>query len=148
MKKWISLSTSMIILMLLISSPCFSQEEETSPKTNDENTITGSEITIENAVICRDIVDREPVGAGDVFSGDLQKVMCFSRVIGAKQDTEILHNWYFGGKMVASVALHVGSINWRTYSSKAILPEYAGEWKVEILSQDGELLKKIYFILE
>lgn len=132
--------------------------EETTPQTAEETTApepttevateTQSEITITDAAICRDVVDREPVGAGDVFSSGLQKVMCFTRVVGAKQETEILHNWYLAEKMMASVALRVGSDNWRTYSSKALVPEYAGEWKVEILSQDGELLKKIYFILE
>jgi len=42
----------------------------------------------------------------------------------------------------------VGSIDWRTFSSKRILPQYTGEWRVEIISQDGALLKKISFVLE
>jgi hypothetical protein len=39
----------------------------------------------------------------------------------------------------------VKSVSWRTHSSKTILPEYTGEWKVEVMSKDGELLKQIYF---
>jgi len=125
-------------LFVSIAVPCSSQEDK-SVKTD---------IGIEDAVICRDVIDREPVGAGDVFSTDLTKIMCFTRVTGSKEKTEILHNWYFGDKMVASIPLHVGSTNWRTYSSKKIIPTDSGEWKVEILSQDEALLKKIYFIIE
>ena len=113
----------------------------------DEN-MTESEIKIEDAVICRDVVSLEPIGPGDIFPSDLKKLMCFNRVTGAKEDTEIIHNWYFGEKLLTGISLHVGSDNWRTYSSKTILPEYKGEWKVEIVLPDGRLLKKIYFIVE
>ena len=125
-------------LIISIAVPCSSQENEA----------VKTDITIEDAVICRDVVDREPVEAGDVFSTDLTKLMCFTRVTGSKENTEILHNWYFGDKLVASIPLHVGSTNWRTYSSKKIVPTNSGEWKVEILSQDETLLKRIYFIIE
>ncbi len=233
MKKLMSCTVSMLFLVLMITSPCFSQdsdtqmtpEEETSIQTDqtdepaakpveetiqkdteettsdsaeetvsdsDEETASTSDeetaavsdeettaenaeaatapepespreaveeavnppaegsadIVIDEAVICTDVVDREPVGTGDIFSSQIKKVMCFTRVVGAKNETEILHNWYFQEDLVASVNLRVGSENWRTFSSKSIVPEYAGEWKVEILSQNGKVLKKIYFILE
>jgi hypothetical protein len=130
--------SALACLLFLPASPGFGQDQ------------AGSEggVSIAEAVICRDVVDREPVGQGDVFSSDLKKVMCFTRVVGAEEDTEIVHNWYLGDKQMASVPLHVGSSNWRTYSSKTIIPAHAGEWKVEIMSQDGDLLKKIYFIIE
>jgi hypothetical protein len=114
----------------------------------EDESMTASEVRVEGAVICRDVVSLDPVGSGDVFTSDLKKLMCFTRVVGAKEDTEIIHNWYFGEKLLASISLHVGSDNWRTYSSKTVLPEYAGEWKVEIVLPDGRLLKKIYFIVE
>jgi len=125
-------------LLTAIAVPCSGQENEA----------VKTDIVIEDAVICRDVVDREPVGAGDVFSTDLTKLMCFTRVTGSKGNTEILHNWYFGDKLVAGIPLHVGSTNWRTYSSKKITPMDSGEWKVEILSQDETMLKRIYFIIE
>ncbi len=127
-----------LVTMILIAAPAYAQEDPAA----------AADFMIETAIICRDVVDLEPQGAGDVFSTDLEKVVCFTRVVGAAEDTQILHNWYFDEKLVASVRLHVGSANWRTYSSKTILPEYAGEWKGEILASDGKLLKKIYFILE
>jgi hypothetical protein len=114
----------------------------------EDESMTASGIRVEDAVICRDVVSLDPVGSGDVFTSDLKKLMCFTRVVGAKEDIEILHNWYFEENLLASIPLHVGSDNWRTYSSKTILPEHKGEWKVEIVMSDGQLLKKIYFIVE
>lgn len=127
-----------LVTMILIAAPAYAQEDPAA----------AADVMIETAIICKGVVDLEPQGAGDVFSTDLEKVVCFTRAVGAAEDTEIIHNWYFGENLAASVRLHVGSANWRTYSSKTILPEYAGEWKVEILASDGKLLKKIYFILE
>ena len=107
-----------------------------------------TELRIETAVICRDVVDREPVGAGDVFPFDVTKLFCFTRVVGAEQDTEVTHNWYFAGKMVSSVALAVRSASWRTYSSKKIALEQTGEWMVEILSGSGTPLMKLVFSVQ
>jgi len=105
-------------------------------------------LIIEDAVICQDVVDRTPVESGFVFPNDIGKVYCFNRVIGAKSDTEITHNWYFNDVQVASVPLSVRSNNWRTYSSKKIMPEYKGNWKVEIVAQDGQVLKQLTFTVE
>jgi hypothetical protein len=107
-----------------------------------------TDLRIESAVICRDVVDREPIGAGDVFPFDVTKLFCFTRIVGAEQDTEVTHNWYFDGKMVSSVTLAVRSANWRTYSSKKISLEQTGEWMVEILSGSGTPLMKLVFSVQ
>ena len=140
MKKYYPIFVAALPMILLIFYSTASIGEDES--------MTPSEIRIEDAVICRDVVSLDPVGAGDVFSSGLKKLMCFTRVVGAKEDTEIIHNWYFGEKLLSSISLHVGSDNWRTYSSKTILPQHKGEWKVEIVLPDGRLLEKIYFIVE
>ena len=105
-------------------------------------------IQIEDAVVCRDVVDRAPVGTGDVIAKESEKVYCFTRVVGAEGDTQITHNWYYKGALKASVVLNVRSSNWRTWSSKTMNPEWVGEWMVEILSQDGTPLESIIFFVQ
>jgi hypothetical protein len=133
-----SLLTLMMVLGLIFaaSSICLSQEGQMEP------------LIVEDAVICQDVVDRTPVESGFVFSNDIGTVYCFSRVMGAKTDTQISHNWYFNDVQVASVPLSVRSNNWRTYSSKKIMPEFKGNWKVEIVAQDGQVLKELTFTIE
>ena len=105
-------------------------------------------VTIAEAVVCRDVEDRTPVGAGDVFPSDSEKLFCFIRVVGAESEMQIQHKWYYQDQLVATVALPVRSTNWRTYSSKQIGPAMTGEWMVEIGSDQGEILKKIIFVVE
>ena len=138
MKRNYFISILMFVWLLPgFSALCFSQEQ-----------VSESSLSIEDAIMCRDVVDRTPVEPGDVFPNDMEKIYCFTRVVGATTTTEIRHNWYFGEDIVASVVLPVRSANWRTFSSKKLLPEYTGDWRVEVLSQEGDLLKKIIFMIK
>ena len=105
-------------------------------------------IQIEDAVVCQDVVESAPVGSGDVFAKETQKVYCFSRVVGALGETQVTHNWYYKDTLKASVKLPVRSNNWRTWSSKTILPKWTGEWMVEILSEEGAPLESIIFVIQ
>ena len=107
-----------------------------------------SAVQIESAVVCQDVVDRQPVGSGDMFAKETPRVYCFCRVVGAQEDTQVTHNWYYKGSLKASVKLNVRSSDWRTWSSKTMAPEWVGEWMVEILSADGTPLESIIFFIQ
>lgn len=106
-----------------------------------------SGVHLAEAVVCQDVVDRSPVGAGDVFAREVPKVYCFTRVVGG-EGTQLTYNWYYKGSLKASVKLDVRSPNYRTWSSKTMLPEWSGEWMVEILSGEGKPLESIIFYLK
>ncbi len=106
------------------------------------------DIKIEDAVVCQDVVDRLPIGSGDVFSKDISRVYCYNKVVGAQGEAAITHNWYYQGSLKASVSLPVRSSSWRTWSSKTITPGWAGEWMVEILSGNGTPLQSIVFFVQ
>ncbi len=106
------------------------------------------EITVSQAVVCQEIVDRMPVGSSDVISAGTERVYCFTRIDGAQGETEITHNWYHKGALKASVVLPVRTSEWRTWSSKALLPEWTGEWMVEVLSRDGTPLESLIFFVQ
>ena len=109
---------------------------------------TAQELTVAQAVVCRDVVDRTPVDIGETVSAGSGRVFCFTWIEGASEETEIIHNWYYQGALKASVTLPVRSASWRTWSSKRLLPEWTGEWMVEILSNDGTPLESIVFSVE
>lgn len=105
-------------------------------------------VTVTEAVICKGIQDREPVDAGDMFSSDAGKLYCFTRT-SAVEKTAIQHVWYLEGEKRAEVSLTIGaSPSWRTSSSKIIRPVDTGNWKVDILGPDGEILKTVSFVVE
>ena len=119
-------------------------QETAQPSTQEA---TPSDVHLAEAVVCQDVIDRAPVGSGDVFAKEVPKVYCFTRVVGA-EGTQLTHNWYYQGSLKASVKLNVRSSDYRTWSSKTMLPEWTGEWMVEILSADGKPLESIIFFLK
>lgn len=108
---------------------------------------SNTEFVLEEAAICRNIVDRAPIGRGSVFHTDTERLYCFTKVVGAKTDTTIIHHWYLNGKLKASVTLPVNSASWRTWSSKKITPDDTGDWMVEILTADGNAVESILFLV-
>jgi hypothetical protein len=150
------LGTVFIALSVLVwlTAPAWCQEqtaEQPAPAAEETQTVQPAAqpaIQIEDAVVCQDVVDRAPVGSGEVMAKENKSVYCFTRVVGAEGETEITHNWYYKGALKSSVVLSVRSPNWRTWSSKSLKPEWIGEWMVEILSEDGTPLESIIFFVQ
>ena len=42
--------------------------------------------------------------------------------------------------IIAEVPLEVNSNKWRTYSSKRILPNWQGNWRVEVYDDNGKMI--------
>ncbi|MCP4746546.1 MAG: DUF2914 domain-containing protein [Desulfobacteraceae bacterium] len=122
-------------------------QQDTIEKTVEPN-MANKDLTIQGAVVCEKVMNRNPVGSSDIFSAKNEKLFCFTQVVGAITDTYITHNWYYQGSLQSSVELPVRSSNWRTWSSKIITPELTGEWMVEILSEEGSPLENIVFFVQ
>ena len=104
-----------------------------------------ADLEITRAAICRQVVEREPVDAGTSFESPVEKLSCFTHVTGAQDPVEIYHVWYFAEAERAVVKLKVNSVSWRTYSTKIIQPHEIGDWRVDVLGMEGDLLKAVHF---
>ncbi len=102
-------------------------------------------LVVTRAAICVNIEEREPVGADTTFSKDVGALYCFTQIEGAKDSTAVEHVWYYKGEEVTRVALAVKAARWRTWSSKKIMETWTGPWSVEVLSAEGDILKKLNF---
>lgn len=91
------------------------------------------------------VKEREIIGEAYSFPSSIRKVYCWTLVAGAEELTEITHVWYYGEKKMAEVKLAIESPRYRTWSYKTILPEWVGEWRVEVVDAIGNLLKSISF---
>lgn len=136
MKRWLIPGLVLVLSLFVHLQPLIAQDASEAA------------VSVEDAAICQQVVDRVPIGTGDVFSPDVPELYCFTRIVGATVDTEVTHNWYFKGNLMSSVVLPVGSASWRTWSKKEMSPELTGEWMVEILSQEGVPLESIIFFLQ
>jgi len=149
----VCLTVSMLLPYLAVAQR---SEDSPTPPTKTEDKATEAEVesqsVLEVAEIILaesyDLVNKAPVGAAVTFSADLGQVICFTRIKGAKEPAEITHVWYYDGKTMAKVPLHIGSSNWRTYSSKKLLPSWTGQWEVRILDESGAVLATAEFTVQ
>jgi hypothetical protein len=105
-------------------------------------------LTVEEMVFCAAVQDRAPSLPDTAFASTVENVWCFVRVTGAADTTAITQVWYYNDRELSRVELAVKSANWRTWSSKMILPEWQGIWRVDVLSPDGEVLRSGSFAVK
>ena len=83
--------------------------------------------------------------AADGFSAEEGRVFCLTRIQNLETPATVSHVWYHEGKTMARVELTVGSPDWRTWSSKRILPAWTGSWEVKVLDANGMVLASAGF---
>ncbi len=105
-------------------------------------------LQVADAAITTAIENQMPVDRIESFPADYGKLFCFTRITGAEKDTQITHVWYFNNDELARVTLPVRSADWRTYSSKRFLPQWAGDWRVVVLDDQQNEIASIPFRLE
>ena len=115
------------VVMLVLSSGAFAQDTPAS----SVDIAFGTDIDREN---------RDLVGETTVFTAGIEKIYCLTRLKGLEAPTSVTHVWYRDGKTMARVDLNVASSNWRTWSSKRLLPDWTGHWEVKVLDSDGRVL--------
>lgn len=103
------------------------------------------DVTVTTAVICKNVVDRQPVEPGTSFPVSVGRLYCYTKIDNIKNAENIVQTWYYGDAQRALVSLNINPPSWRTYSSKIIQPHEIGAWRVEILDTSGNLLKTVRF---
>ena len=94
---------------------------------------------IKRAVFTSGIEDREPVDNLDSLSTDSTRVFFFTEIVGMQGKT-VTHRWMLDDENKAEVPFAVGGPRWRVYSSKNLVPEWTGDWRVEIVDEEGNEL--------
>lgn len=102
-------------------------------------------LTVDDIRICTSVEDRQPVGADTSFDSDVGKLFCFTKLSGDQESAVIYHVWYYNDKEMARTELSVRAKTWRTWSNKTILNTWTGNWRVDVLSSDGNVLGSMEF---
>lgn len=101
---------------------------------------------LKRAAVCKDISEREPVESADSFAGNVEKLYCFTEPVDVKKDTYIKHRWFYKDKKMAEIKLNIKKgPRWRIWSSKTILKQWTGNWRVEILDSRNNEIKTLRF---
>jgi len=105
-------------------------------------------LQMKEAVVGSGMKDLTPEGVSETFTSSVGTLYAFSYVSGISEETQIKHLWFYGDTLMAEVVLRVKPTQWRTYSSKNVLPQWTGEWRVDMTSDDGLVLGSVRFTVE
>ncbi|KZN52300.1 DUF2914 domain-containing protein [Pseudoalteromonas luteoviolacea] len=102
---------------------------------------------ISRAVLTSGIENREPINVLKhlVEPNRFQEKLFFFTEIKGLQGEVVQHLWFHQDQLMADITLPVSTPRYRTYSSKNIMPSQTGEWRVEVITQGGQLLAQKSF---
>ena len=102
-------------------------------------------VSVAGAVVTTSVEDHMPVDTLSTVPADVGRAFLWTRITGAADSTTVVHVWYRGEEEEARVDLPVHGSDWRTYSTKRILPSWTGPWRVEVRDVDGQVLETVSF---
>jgi cytoskeletal protein RodZ len=101
---------------------------------------------VKRVVAASDIINRNPVGLSNSFQWTMEKVYIWTMIECEQPPSSIRHTYYFKGQIVNDVELEINSPEWRTWSYKNLLDKrYIGHWRVDITSDEGNILQSVFF---
>jgi len=105
-------------------------------------------IKVDEMAVCTSVEDRQPVGTDTSFVKTIGQLYCFVKITGESDSTSIFQTWIYNDKEMAKVELSVKGKSWRTWSSKRIVEDWVGNWKVEVSDATGNILKTYEFVIK
>ncbi len=109
--------------------------------------LPASALEVTQMAITTAIVDREPVDSVVVYPIQDTLLYCYTRILHADEPTVVKHAWYRDDQLMSLTELQVKSPDWRTWSAKRLLAGWEGNWRVDVLDADGQLLQSTGFQL-
>lgn len=95
--------------------------------------------SVVRSAFTREIEEREPMENLESLTNDNDQVKFFTELRDMSGQTAI-HRWEYDGKVVAEVEFNVKGPRWRVWSSKSLVPEWTGDWKVSVVNGAGEVI--------
>ena len=91
---------------------------------------------ITRAIFTSGVQGREPIDTITKLSNDKNQIYFFSELSNLGGQV-VVHRWEYQGKPMGEVKFNVGGPRWRVWSSKTLLPQWTGEWRVSIIDGAG-----------
>lgn len=95
--------------------------------------------TVARAAFTTGIAEREPVDNLLTADTGTDRVYFFTELLDLDGQS-ITHRWQYQGTVMAEVSFDVRGPRWRVYSSKKLVPEWTGNWYVDVVDGSGNVL--------
>lgn len=129
-----------VVLMAVLTSATDSIAQDSTARQ------AGAATASAEAAVGTSVAEKALVGAAESFPVSTGKLACFARIVNAT-DSEIEFVWYKGGAEQGRVKQSVKGSPWRTWSTKTLPPNAAGEWRCDVVQGD-KVLQSVKFRVE
>jgi hypothetical protein len=142
MKKSIWMFWMVSLIFTLLVSFALAQTAETTAKTEPAKTAAAPAATLKVVKIAcgTSVVDRELQGQDTVFTETTEKVYCWVTITGGSEGTSVNFVWYRDGKEVTRVPLTANYSRTRTWAYKSMISGSKGDWKVEVVDSNNNVI--------
>ncbi len=100
--------------------------------------------SVENATFTSAISGNAPTDYRQQFSNDTPVVYFYGELLDLKGQT-VSHRWSLEGKQMQVVPIKVTKVRQPAWSKSAMQPEWTGNWTVEVVDKDGNVLRRSNF---
>ena len=83
--------------------------------------------------------DHAPVDDVTKVPGTDSRIYFFTDLRGM-EGQHVVHRWEYNGKVMAEVGFDVKGARWRVWSSKNLMPAWAGKWTVSVVNGKGDVV--------
>jgi len=101
--------------------------------------------TVSRALFTIGIDNREPVIMVDSISPDSYTSISFFTELNGMSGKTVTHQWVYDDRIMFEKSFEVNGDRWRIWTSKTLIPDWAGTWTVKVLNEDGSVLEQKTF---
>jgi hypothetical protein len=135
---------AMLLACLTTALPVFSQVAAEDPVQAEsdpaiETPVQAQEARVALAQFTTAIENREPTDHVTFIANDVERVFFYTDLRDLEGQT-ISHRWLYNGTVMGHVPFEVRGPRWRVWSSKKLIPDLIGDWTVEIVTAEGEVI--------
>ncbi len=102
---------------------------------------------VSRALLTKRVEKHEPINllSQTITLAQFDEDLFFFTDVKNLNEQTIFHRWFYKDQQVAEISLAIYSNQYRTFSSKRILAQHTGPWRVELVNQNNEILAKKEF---
>jgi hypothetical protein len=126
-----------LIVAMLLAAPLLALGE-------DQAAAQGGAITVVGMKLGTGVQDKEIQGEADAFKPDVGRVYCWAKTSGG-EGTDLTYAWYKADQKMSEVKVALKYASMRTWSYKTITADMKGDWRVDLVGSDGNVLKSVSF---
>ena len=110
------------------------------------NTPFPTELKVRNAVITREIQNRNATDIDTIFHSNVEYLYFHTIINNPNETATIIHKWLHNGQFIFQTEINLGqSVRWRCWSRITLNPDWVGEWEASVYDSTGNYLASTKF---